>query len=215
VGALWASGMPADEIEHRALSGAWDDAGPVAITRDGLRSNAYLRRHLEEALAGRPIESWPRRFGAVATNVADGSRRILMTGDGAVAVQASSAVPVMYGPVTIGGERLADGALVEPVPAATARALGADFVIAVDVNYRPYEDDAGGIVDLGFQAMHILVNSLAEAQRDEADLVVRLDVHALMKCGHAALVGAGREAMTRALPDLQAALARKSAASVR
>jgi NTE family protein len=110
--------------------------------------------------------------------------------------------------VTIAGERLADGALVEPVPVATARALGADFVIAVDVNYRPYEDDAAGIVGLGFQAMHILMDSLAERQRDDADLVVRLDVHALMKCGRAALVGAGREAMARALPDLRTALAR-------
>jgi NTE family protein len=120
-------------------------------------------------------------------------------------------VPVLYGPVTVGSERLADGALVEPVPVATARALGADFVIAVDVNYRPYEDAAGGIVGLGFQAMHILVNALAERQRADADFVVRLDVHHLMPCGNAALIGAGRSVMARVLPDLQAALARKAA----
>jgi NTE family protein len=212
VGALWASGMPAREIEGMAVSGSWDDAGPVAPSRDGLLSNARLRRQLEDQFAGRPIETWPRRFAAVATNVSNGHSRMLMTGDAALAVQASSAVPVLYGPVKVGGERLADGALVEPVPVATARALGADFVIAVDVNYRPYEDDAAGIVGLGFQAMHILVNALAERQRADADFVVGLDVHALMKCGHAALVAGGRDAMRRVLPDLQAALERKAAA---
>jgi NTE family protein len=210
VGALWASGLDGRGIEQLALAGGWDE-GSLSLSRDGLLSNAPLRRQLEERFAGRPIESWPRRFGAVATNVANGHRRILMAGDAAAAVQASSAVPVLYGPVTIGGERLADGALVEPVPVATARALGAEFVIAVDVAYRPYEDAAGGIVGLGFQAMHILVNSLADRQRADADFVVRLDVHHLMPCGNAALIGAGREVMARLLPDLEAAMARKAA----
>jgi NTE family protein len=211
VGSVWASGMSGGEIERMALSGGWDETGRFAPSRNGLMSNARLRKQLEQAFAGRPIESWPRRFGAVATNLSNGHRRIIMAGSGAAAVQASTAVPVLYGPVMLGGERLADGALLEPIPVATAHALGADFVIAVDVAYRPYEDEAGGIVDIGFQAMHILVNALAERQRDDADLVVRLDVHALMKCGHAALIGAGRAAMTRALPDLEMALARKAA----
>ena len=47
--------------------------------------------------------------------------------------------------------------------------------------------------------------------RADADFVVRLDVHHLMPCGNAALIGAGRAVMARALPDLQAALARKAA----
>ncbi len=154
VGALWASGLTGREIEALALSGGgWSDGGRLAPSGDGLLSNRRLRGQLDETFAGRPIETWPRRFGAVATNVANGHRRILMSGSAAAAVQASSAVPVLDGPVTIGSERLADGALVEPVPVATARALGADFVIAIDVNYRPYEDDASGIVGLGFQAM--------------------------------------------------------------
>ncbi len=212
VGSLWASGMTGREIEKLALSGGWDESGRFAPSRDGLLTNARLHRELAERFAGRPIESWPRRFGAVATNVANGHRRILMTGSAADAVQASSAMPVFYGPVAMGGERLADGALVEPVPVGTARVLGADFVIAVDVAYRPYEDSADGIVGLGFQAMHILVNSLAERERADADFVVSLDVHHLMPCGNAALIGAGRSAMTRLLPDLQAALARKAAA---
>ena len=69
-----------------------------------------------------------------------------------------------------------------------ARALGADYVIAVDVNYRPYEDRASGLTGNGFQAMHILVNALANEQIRHADFEIRLDVHHdFMRCGNAAL----------------------------
>jgi NTE family protein len=98
---------------------------------------------------------------------------------------------------------------VEPVPVDAARALGADYVIAIDVAYRPYEEAVSGISGYAFQSMHILVNALAERQLKDADLVIRLDVHHLMDCGKPALVAAGRDAMLRALPDLALGLARR------
>ena len=208
IGSLWASGMPASEIEKLALKGDWDDVGRFTPSTSGFMSNDRLRRQLESVFAGHPIESWPRRFGAVATNMANGHRRIFMTGNGATAIQASTAVPVLFEPVTIDGEKFADGALVEPVPVPTARSLGARYVIAVDVAYRPYEEPVSGISGSAFQAMHILVNSLAERDLRDADLVIRLDVHHLMGCGRQALIAAGRDAMARALPELEQALSR-------
>jgi hypothetical protein len=68
---------------------------------------------------------------------------------------------VLFVPVAVRGERLVDGALVEPVPVDAARDLGATLVIAVDVAYRPHEEEASGLTAYAFQAMHILVNSLA------------------------------------------------------
>src|SRR4249920_3543108 len=132
VGALWASGVPARDIERMAGTQAWESLSRFAPISGGLMSNEPLRTQLARILPG-PIESWPMRFGAVATNVDNGQRRLLMSGDGALAVQASTASPVVFAPVVVGNERLADGALVEPVPVASARAMGADFVIAVDV----------------------------------------------------------------------------------
>jgi len=207
VGSLWASGMPAHEIERRALDSDWNDTGTLRLSGGGIMSNAKLRTELEGIFGNRPIETWPRRFAAVATNVANGHTRLLMTGSGALAVQASTAMPAIYAPVAVGDEKLADGALVQPVPVDAARALGANYVIAVDVAYRPYEEAVSGISGYAFQAMHILVNKLAERQLRDADLVIRLDVHHLMGCGGAVMVAAGRAAMMRALPDLQKSLA--------
>jgi NTE family protein len=207
VGALWASGMDARHVEELARSDKFEDFGRLAGSWQGIFNSDSLRPALETAFGGRPIESWPRRFGAVATNVADGQRRLIVSGDGADAIRASSAVPVLYAPVVRNQERLVDGALVEPVPVAAARDLGANFVIAVDVAYRPNEEEASGLAQYAFQAMHILVNSLAAEQVRSADVAIRPNLHRRwMACGREGLIAAGRDAVARAWPEITRAL---------
>lgn len=209
IGSLWASGLAAGEIDRLARSDEFD-LSRLAGSWHGLYSSEPMRGPLEKAFGGRPIEAWPRRFVAVATDLASGERRLLARGDGATAVQASSAVPVMFLPVRVGSERLVDGALVEPVPVNAARDLGANLVIAVDVAYRPYEEVASGLTAYAFQALHILVNSLAASQARTADVNIRLDLHhRWMTCGQEGLVAAGREAVASAWPEIaRAVLAR-------
>jgi NTE family protein len=206
VGSLWASGLAARDID--ALARAEElDLSELSGSWQGLYSSEPMKGPLEKAFRGRPIESWPRRFGAVATEVSRGERRLIASGDGAVAVQASSAVPVLFLPVAVRGERLVDGALVEPVPVDAARDLGATFVIAVDVAYRPHEEEASGLTAYAFQAMHILVNSLALSQSRTADVVIRLNLHKRwMECGRAGLVAAGRHAVAEAWPEIRRAM---------
>jgi len=211
VGSLWASGLSARAID--ALAGREElDMSEVSASWQGLFSSEPMRSPLEAAFRGRPIESWPRRFGAVATELSRGERRLISTGDGAVAVRASSAVPVLFLPVAVRGERLVDGALVEPVPVEAARDLGANLVIAVDVAYRPHEEVASGLTAYAFQALHILVNSLAASQARTADVVIRLNLHQRWKdCGREGLVAAGRQAVSTAWPEIQRAILARSA----
>ena len=209
VGAMWASGLPGSEIEAIARDADWIEGGRLSFSRQGLYTNDPMQGELEKVFRGKPIEDWPKRFGAVATNLSNGHRRILTTGPGALAVRASSSVPGFYRPVIVQGEKLADGALVEPVPVDAARALGATFVIAVDVAYRPYEEPVDGATQYAFQAMHILVNTLATQQLQGADIALRLDLHrTLMASGREAVIAEGREAVRRAWPQIEAALAR-------
>lgn len=206
VGALWASGMPGREIAALARTDALD-LTEIAGSWHGLYSNEPMRAPLEKAFRGRPIESWPRRFGAVATELARGERRVITTGDGVLAVQASSAVPVLFLPIAVRGEKLVDGALVEPVPVDAARDLGANLVIAVDVAYRPHEETASGLTAYAFQALHILVNSLAASQARTADVLIRLNLHQRWtECGREGLMAAGRHAVAAAWPDIRRAI---------
>ena len=92
-----------------------------------------LRAALEKELADLLIEDLPVSFAAVATEVGTGHEVWLKRGALAPAVRASYALPGIFEPVRIGDRWLFDGALVNPIPITVCRALGADFVIAVNV----------------------------------------------------------------------------------
>lgn len=80
------------------------------------------------------IGQLPRRFATVATDLENG-REIWFT-DGTVldAVWASIALPGLFAPYRHGQQWLVDGGLVNPVPVSLCRALGAEVIIAVNLN---------------------------------------------------------------------------------
>ena len=80
------------------------------------------------------IEDSSIPFAAVATDLHSGAEVWLRHGSIARAVRASIALPGLFTPVVRDGRLLVDGGLVNPVPASLARAMGADIVIAVDLN---------------------------------------------------------------------------------
>ncbi len=97
----------------------------------GERLVAYLRAHFDD----QPIEALALPFAAVATALQSGDEVWLRSGSVADAVRASFALPGLFTPVWREQRLLVDGGLVNPVPVSLARALGADAVIAVDLNH--------------------------------------------------------------------------------
>ena len=73
-------------------------------------------------------------FAAVATELHTGKEVWLREGSVLDAIRASIAYPGLLTPVEADGGWLVDGGLVNPVPVSLARAMGADLVIAVDLN---------------------------------------------------------------------------------
>lgn len=84
--------------------------------------------------SGVQIEDLPLRYAAVATELATGRELWLKKGDVLQAVWASIALPGLFPPVWHKRRWLVDGGLVNPVPVSVCRALGADMVIAVNLN---------------------------------------------------------------------------------
>jgi NTE family protein len=111
----------------------------------GLISGKRVLKALDAIFAGARIEDLPRPFGCVATDLASGDEVWLRDGSLIEALKASYAIPGLFPPVRHGARWLFDGALVNPVPVSLARALGADLVVAVDVN-------AGILAPLSFEA---------------------------------------------------------------
>jgi NTE family protein len=90
----------------------------------------FFRSHFVD----RDIRELERPFGAVATNLQRGREVWLREGSVSEAVRASIALPGLFTPVQHDGGWLVDGGLVNPVPVSLCRAMGADVVIAVDLN---------------------------------------------------------------------------------
>jgi predicted acylesterase/phospholipase RssA len=78
-----------------------------------------------------------RKLAIVATDLGSGEMMVFERGNVGMAVRASSSVPGFFQPVEINGHEYVDGGLVSPVPVRTARRLGADVVIAVDMSKKP------------------------------------------------------------------------------
>jgi NTE family protein len=135
VGACYAAGK-LDEIESFALSLTKRRVFrmmDLSFSGMSLIGGERLRAALERELVELRIEELPIAFAVVATEVGSGHEVWLKRGPLAQAVRASYALPGIFEPVRIGDRWLFDGALVNPIPITVCRALGADFVIAVNV----------------------------------------------------------------------------------
>jgi NTE family protein len=104
------------------------------LTTGGLIEGRRVENFLDGLGIAGSIETQSRRYAAVATDLASGREIWLQQGPIGRAVRASIGMPGVFSPTRHDDQWLIDGGLVNPVPVSLARALGADIVIAVDLN---------------------------------------------------------------------------------
>ncbi|MGD8572987.1 MAG: patatin-like phospholipase RssA [Gammaproteobacteria bacterium] len=106
----------------------------VQLFAGGFITGASQKKMIREKLGDVKIESLDIPFAAVATNLKTGREVWFQQGSLVDAVHASIALPGLFSPVHIKEQWLVDGGLVNPVPVSVCRALGAEVVIAVNLN---------------------------------------------------------------------------------
>ncbi len=106
----------------------------LSLLEGGLLKGAELMQVARAHMGTTDIEALPLAFGAVATELRTGREVWLRKGPVLEAVRASIALPGLFSPVEREGRWLVDGGLVDPVPVSLCRALGAEVVIAVNLN---------------------------------------------------------------------------------
>ncbi|MDO4440691.1 MAG: patatin-like phospholipase family protein [Moraxella sp.] len=136
VGAIYASGKSAAELERIANAVNEIDLLDIAPSKQGLIEGTALRDFINTQVNHTPIEKLPRRFAAVATDAQSKATVTFRQGDTGLAVQASSSIPNLFiAPriPAINGKKYIDGGQVALLPSAIAKSMGAQMVIAVDV----------------------------------------------------------------------------------
>ena len=137
VGAAYAGGMKAAELEREALDLDVIRFFELRMLGGGKARGGVTQRWVNERVGGRPLEALPMPLVVTAKRVRDGQLVLFNRGDTGLAVRASAASPETFEPVTIGAEDYIDGDEASPVPIRAARTLGARLVIAVDVSAYP------------------------------------------------------------------------------
>jgi NTE family protein len=133
VGAAYASGR-LDSLADWVTGIDWWEIIRYMDLRLGGVEGERLMQAFRERVADAPIETLPKPFGAVATDLHTGREVWFQKGSLLEAVRASIALPGLFSPVRYQGRWLVDGGLVDPLPVSLCRALGADRVIAINLN---------------------------------------------------------------------------------
>lgn len=120
----------AESVTWREIVGLLD----VRVTGGGLISGKQIVELLRRLKIDAPIESYATPYAAIATDLESGREVWLREGPIEDAVRASISLPGIFSPVSNADRWLVDGGLVNPVPVSTCRALGADIVLAVNLN---------------------------------------------------------------------------------
>jgi NTE family protein len=159
------------------------------------------------------IEELPLKYAAVSADLKTGDKVVLTSGELKTAVLASSSIPGFLEPVEYGRWELTDGEVSDLVPCMTAKELGADFVIAIDVGEgltlsHPLEN----ALDIIFRANHIKGRALVETRKKFADVWIRPNVDGFKWSDFDQidpLVKNGYQAGLSAIPDIRRKLKAK------
>lgn len=159
VGAMYCSGhldgfeQWVRRLGRREMLGYLD----LAMASGGFFEGKRLEARFRSALGALDFEQLETPLGIVATDLYSGHERWLRSGDVGSAIRASISLPGLFTPVRHNGEWLVDGGLVNPVPVSLCHAMGADLVIAVNLN--------GGLV-----GRHLRRNDSPPAEPEEEGL---------------------------------------------
>lgn len=173
VGSLYASGKSPYQLQHIALTFKESDIRDLTLNRQGFIAGQKLQDFVNQHVANKPIEKFPIRFAAVATRLDNGRKADFIKGNAGQAVRASCSIPNVFVPATIGGTQYVDGGLVSPIPVQTAKAMGADLVIAVDISARPTGNQPVNMWGLLDQTLNIMGQQSINQELAQANIVIQ------------------------------------------
>ncbi len=233
VGGLYCAGLSVDEIQDKFTTkklmgsfltvplGVRVAAIPIFYVPrifgikqyDGFYRGGKFRHFLNTSVpeCSRDIENLKTPFGAVALNLIDGKIYLLNKGDLGRALQASSAVPVLRKPVAIGDQLFVDGGVTANLPVRQAKELGADIVIAVDVDERFQPVPQKTFKQIGSVAHRVMTLHLSKVDEDQvnfADVVIHPEVNGIGLISTKSddiksAIAAGEAAARAAMPEIR------------
>jgi len=163
IGGLYSIGYRADDLDSLFVNQNWlklfndgrvhgqgrlhEVRGPGLMKGRGViqfLDTLISRRPQAKALPGYPdsidFNHLPIPYRAVACDINTGNTAVLASGSLSMSMRASMAIPGAFKPVRRDSLLMLDGGLVNNLPVDVARAMGADYVIAIDLTQNKHPD---------------------------------------------------------------------------
>jgi len=215
IGGFYAAGLNIKKMEEIALETNWRRMFSLVDPKlnQGLIGGEKVKTFIENYINGKKIEDCAIPFAAVATDIKTGEIAVLRNGEMSQAIRASISVPLVFKPTEINGRILADGGLSAPVPVEIVKDMGADIVIAVNLD-KHYQDEKWEPVwyNIADNSLDILRHHLALSNVATADIVIDINVgenYWYQFINGQDKILTGEKATREILPKLQEILERK------
>ncbi len=238
IGSVYASGYSAERLERLALTTTDNELMDFTLSNQGFVAGLKLKNFINTQVRQQPIEDFPIRFAAIAAEQNTLKKAVFTDGEAGLAVQASSSVPNVFIAPRIpknGGKKYIDGGVVSLVPVDSARDLGADIVIAVDVTAPIHKSSLAnsnksllsitslssfwGLLENSFITNANVNGSMnsrstkMRLERDRADIVIIPEIGHLSSIDSSqrrALIAAGEQAANEQMTAIKRLIANKS-----
>ncbi|MFT4021858.1 MAG: patatin-like phospholipase family protein [Acinetobacter sp.] len=209
VGSLYASGKTPVQLQQLAAQLKESDIRDLTISRQGFVVGQKLQDYINREIGNKSIQQFPIRFAAVATRLDNGQKVNFTRGNAGQAVRASCSIPNVFIPAKIGGVQYVDGGLVSPIPVKTAKSMGADIVIAVDISARPAGTSASSLLGLLDQTINIMGQQAINDELSHANVVIQPKVEKIgpmdLRSGQVAILE-GEQAAQQKIKAIQTAI---------
>jgi NTE family protein len=212
---MYAAGLPVAEMERLAVKARWKDIAAVTVPRLGFLSSHRIQDYVEQTIGRLTFDQLKLPLAVVATNLANGHKRVFTSGKVSHAVRASCSIPQIFSPCEVDGELYIDGGIVEYLPVMALDAFSPQVVIAVNLGaYRETIRQPRHVLQLIMQIVTVVSKQNMPASEARADYVLRPDLSRFgpfMLERAREMIRVGEAEAERHLPQIQALLAREAA----
>jgi NTE family protein len=120
------------------------------------------------------LETLRKPFAAVAVDIMSGNSVIFTHGDLRKVVMASSSIPLVFPPITIGERLFSDGSILDKLGLDAAITLGLNRIIAVDISDSEWvKKEPGNALDLMIRTEEIAAKYRKEKQLNNALITIK------------------------------------------
>jgi len=220
IGALYSLSLDIKEVEKISLSNSWKRIiSFIDLSfRGGLIHGKKIQTFLDEIMKNAVFSQTKIPLSIIATDFNTAQAVEIKDGDIASAVRASISIPLFFEPIKLGDNLLYDGGLSNPVPVDIVKKMGADIILAVNLDNDSYFEGNKKFVAknyngrfLALKSLYCLQYHLAKRTSEDADILIEPRVGELgaigwdrfLKDRGKDIIGKGEKATKIVLPQIK------------